>query len=529
MLNVIERLASGGVLALDVAGIVRHWGDGLVQMLGYPPSAMVGRALGDLVPQHRDALAELLESERSGCDRSGARIRVPRCDGSLADLDVSAQPWPEPDGSAPCIIVLVRDITEQSRSQALHRRLTEVTSAVSGFAPLDSILRMVRDAVIEFGGFDRAGVFQVFGDQVRGAWGTDADGKPRSEAGLAETLDDWGPSIPDLAAGVRRFVIETWEPDASEVGGRGPIRHVVIAMRAGLELVGLISADNLLTGRPVTEADVLPLIPFAEEAAVAIRSIRLHERVRTYADDLEREVARRTGELEKVVEDLEQFTYRVAHDLRAPLRAIDGMAHLLAEDIVSQSLDADQILSRLERVSTRAMYAGRLVDDLLTLARVGRRPFAPRRMDLARPVLEAWESLADRRADRSIEFVLGALPPLLADRGMLLELLTRVLDNAIKFTRKAQQARIEVGAESDNAGGETVLYVRDNGVGLRPEDTERVFGAFAQLNSPDEYEGSGIGLAIVKRIMDRHSGRVWMSGAPGTGATLHCAFPSERD
>ncbi len=524
--DIVERNAPVGVLILDPSGLIRRWGAGMVRLLGYQADEMVGRALPDVPGPHQDFCTDLFTRVMAGRDWSGSRVRCPRHDGSLADLDVSAHPLCGADGTVEAIAVLVRDVTEQARSQALHRRLAEVTSAVSGFAPLDSILRMVRDAVIEFGGFDRAGVFQVLGNDVLGAWGTDARGQPQSEAGLAETLDDWGPSIDDLASGARQFVIEPWMPDENEPACGQTIEHVVIAMRAGSELVGLISADNLLTNRPVTEADVRPLIPFAEEAAVAIRSIRLHERVKTYADDLAGEVARRTEELEGIMANLEQFSYRVAHDLRAPLRAIDGLAHLLAEDTASRPLSAEELGRPLDRISRRALFAGRLVDDLLTLARVGRRPFVPKRVDLNATVAEAWQALADTRKDRSVELTVGELPMVRADRDMLAEVLVRALDNALKFTRRSSSARIEVGAETDTRTGSVVLYIRDNGIGLNPDEAERAFGVFGQLNSPDEFEGTGIGLAIVKRIMDRYGGRVWIAGAPGQGATLHCSFPA---
>ena len=525
-LQFIERLTGDGVLMVDHTGVIRFFGGGLGHMLGYSPDEMQVQAVSDVAPTYVDWFAAMVHTLETGHSWPGACIRVNRRDGSLADLQISAQSLPGPNSGTEYIVLLVRDVTKHERFQALHRCLTEVTSAVSDFAPLDQILRMVRDAIIEFGGFDRAGVFQVMGKEVHGAWGTDESGRPRSEAGLVETLDDWGPAIADLTSGTRHFVIEPLPPDALKPGLQEPIAHVVIPMRAGAELVGLISADNLLSRRPVTEADVLPLIPFAEEAAVAIRSIRLHSRVQSYADDLKREVARRTEELEAVVSDLEQFSYRVAHDVRAPFRAIDGLAHLLLEDIAAHGYSPERVLSALERISLRAMYGGRLVDDLLTFAQMGRRPFAPSRVQLEAAVLEAWQNTALQRKGGRVELVLGDLLELWADRSMVVELLTRVLDNALKFTRQTPCARIEVGTEADEAAGTVILYVRDNGIGLQPEDAGRVFGAFAQLNSPDEYEGSGIGLAIVKRIMDRHGGRVWLTGAPGHGATLFCVFAS---
>jgi len=521
ILDALNRHSGVGVVVMDLSGVVLHWNGAIERMLGYASAETVGRRMPWAPPSERAEFARALRDVAAGVPWVGRMIRRARKDGSLADLRVSAYPLPRPDGVVDAVIGLLEDVTDSERYRALHKRLTEVTSAVSGFASLDGILRMVRDAVVEFGGFDRAGVFQVVGTEVHGAWGTAPDGSPRPEAGLRETLDDWGLSIGDIARGTKPFVIEAWLPGDMEPTPAKPVMHVVMGMRAGDELVGLISADNLLSGRPVLESDVLPLIPFAEEAAVAIRAVRLHDRVRTYADDLEREVAERTSELERVVADLEQFAYRVAHDLRAPLRAVDSIAHIIAEDMRGDTPTQEpEMRERLGRISGSARHAGRLVDDLLTLARVGRRPFEPSATDPAEAARDAWRMLAEVHQGRSVQIVIHDMPAVIADRGMLVEVYARALDNALKFTRKREQATVEVGSRPSGTAGAVELFVRDNGVGLDEADADRIFGVFARLHGPDEYEGSGIGLAIVKRILERHGGRVGASGSEGSGATV---------
>jgi PAS domain S-box-containing protein len=514
-----------GFIVLDADGYVLQWSRAVERATGYGADETVGQRFPLVPKEEQGRFAGILGSIAQGTPWTGQHLRRPRKDGSLVDLEISAYPVRADDGV--CVVVgLIQDVSDQTRNRALHNRLTEVTSAVSGFADLDRVLRMVRDAMIEFGGFDRAGVFQVYGSRVLGAWGTGPDGEPRREAGLEETLDDWGPSIGDLAEGRRPYVIEDWVPDDNPAGGP-PIPHVVMAMRAGDELVGLVSLDNLLSGRPVLESDVLPLMPFAEEAAIAIRAARLHERARTYADDLELEVAQRTNELERVVADLEQFTYRVAHDLRAPLRAIDALAHFIEEDLPSEADAPDsEMRSRLRRVARSARHAGRLVDDLLTLARVGRCPYEPMTLSPAEAAEMAWHTMADVRAGTSARIEVAPMPRVVADRDMLVAIYQRLFDNALKFARPEVETVIRIGSRPCEAENMAELYVRDNGIGFDDADAARMFGVFARLHRPDEYPGSGIGLAIVSRIVERHGGRVGASGVLGEGAVICWRMPA---
>lgn len=526
LLSIVERQSRVGLIVATADGIVRHWGPALEGALGYTEAEALGRPIPCSNTHERDCLDEALRSVMSGAIWRPGIIRQSRRDGSLADLRIVAHPLRNAQGNVVAAAILVEDVTDNQRYRELNRRLTEVLSAVRGFGDLDDILRMVRDVIIELGGFDRAGVFQVIGDEVRGAWGTDRDGRPQRESDLRETLADWGPTIGDLAAGTVPFVIEKWIPYRQDDNMARPIDHVVIPMRAGEELVGLISADNLISGRPVTEADVLPLVPFAEEAAVAIRATRLLQQVQSHAGELEREVAARTAELERAVADLEQFAYRVAHDLRTPLRAIDGMAHILHEEMEERRTATwPDIEPRVQRISSCARLAGRLVDDLLTLARIGRQPFRPEETDVREAAMAAWRSLEAQGKTRDVRMNMLTMPPALADRDLLVEMYVRLLDNAVKFTRNTAEPRIEVGALTDATGPHPVFYIRDNGVGFEPADAQRIFGVFARMHCPDDFEGSGIGLAIVSRIMQRHGGRVWAEGSPGRGATFYWALP----
>jgi PAS domain S-box-containing protein len=219
--------------------------------------------------------------------------------------------------------------------------------------------------------------------------------------------------------------------------------------------------------------------------------------------------------------ELEAFSYSVSHDLRAPLRAIHGFARILLEDHGPQlDAEAKRVLTVIDE-NTRRM--GQLIDDLLAFSQLGRKELDTARVDMG----DLFRTIADevRRTAgvRPLDITIGALPPARGDRDMLRQAVTNLLDNAAKFTRRRTPARIEVGHRTDN--GEGVYYVKDNGAGFDQRYADKLFGVFQRLHRAEEFEGTGVGLAIVQRIVLRHGGRVWAEGQVDAGATFYLTLP----
>lgn len=233
---------------------------------------------------------------------------------------------------------------------------------------------------------------------------------------------------------------------------------------------------------------------------------------------------KRTAEaLQATNAELESFSYSVSHDLRAPLRAIHGFARILLEDHKAQlDPEAQRLLGVIDQ-NTRRM--GHLIDDLLAFSRLGRQEVTGGRVDMS----EIARLVADeiRRAERErngqVEIRIDALLPARGDRALLRQVLSNLLQNAVKFTRARPNARIEVGSRPD--GKQTVYYVKDNGAGFDERYADKLFGVFQRLHSTEEFEGTGVGLAIVKRIIQRHGGRVWAEGKVNEGATFYFSLP----
>jgi two-component system sensor kinase len=223
--------------------------------------------------------------------------------------------------------------------------------------------------------------------------------------------------------------------------------------------------------------------------------------------------------------DLESFSYTVSHDLRAPLRAVDGYARILEEDYAG-ALDAEG-LRLLSVVRSEARRMGTLIDDLLAFSRFGRQSLASSPIDLRPLGEEIMRDVRSRKADRTIDFVCADLPPALADQTTLRQVLVNLLTNAVKYAKPEGDIRIELGGQRDEV--HNIYWVRDNGIGFDMRYAEKIFGVFQRLHNDQQFEGTGVGLAIVERIITRHGGRVWAESEPGKGATFFFSLPAADD
>ena len=232
-------------------------------------------------------------------------------------------------------------------------------------------------------------------------------------------------------------------------------------------------------------------------------------------------VQEKTAELTAVNKELDAFSYSVSHDLRVPVRAVHGFARMLEEDY-GERLDREgRRLLGVVRESAQRM--GQLIEDLLAFARLGRQPLRTRRVQLDELVNQTIAELRAGREARKIEFAVGELGAADADPALLKQALANLLGNAIKFTRDKHPAVIEVGRRQEvKTGRESVVYyVKDNGVGFDMQYYDKLFGVFQRLHRPEDYEGTGVGLAIVHKVITRHGGRVWADSVPGAGATFY--------
>jgi len=235
---------------------------------------------------------------------------------------------------------------------------------------------------------------------------------------------------------------------------------------------------------------------------------------------LEQEIQQHSVALEAANKELDAFSYSVAHDLRAPLRAIDGFSRVLLEEHApTLPPEAQHYLNAVRRNSQRM---GLLIDDLLAFSRLSRQPLNKQLVRPADLVRQCVDELRAEQQGRRVQIAIGDLPACQADPALLKHVWMNLMSNALKYTRKQEVAVIEVGSREQ--AGACVYFVKDNGVGIDMQYADKLFGVFQRLHRPEDYEGTGVGLAIVQRVIHRHGGRVWAEAAVNKGATFYFTF-----
>jgi len=485
-LAAIVQSTDDAMFSLDVEGLVTGWNAGAERLFGWTAEAIMGtNPWPTNTPESIERRAKALRGERIDAYES----EVVAKGGRLVPVLISVSQLRNADGSVVGAAVNIRDITASKREHEARLRLAAIVESSS-----DAIIAKDLDGTILS--------WNTGAERLYGYASSEAVGRNISLLVPSEHSDEIPAILQRIKIGER---IEHYETVRRRKDGQ--------MVDVSITVSPLYDASGTITGASAIARDISD-------------RRRTEAEIRMLNADLERRVTERTADLVAANSELEAFTYSVSHDLRAPLRAIQGFAQLLVERNEAQ-LDAEA-KRYLGRVTAGTTLMSRLINDLLALSKVGHQRLETQTVSTSGAVQRALDQLAPQLQGRAVELSIDELPECLAEPVLLEQVFVNLIGNALKYSRGREPARIVIGCQSDPATKEAAFFVKDNGVGFDMQYAGKLFGVFQRLHRPDEYEGTGVGLAIVHRIIARFGGRVWAEAEPEKGATFYFTLGGAR-
>jgi PAS domain S-box-containing protein len=500
---IIEN-SDDAIVSKDLNGIITSWNKGAKSLFGYSAEEVIGQPVSILIPaDHIDEEPKILDFIRRGQRVEHYETVRRRKDGTLVDISLTVSPIKSADGRITGASKIARDITERRRAE---RRLRESEERYR------VTLSSIGDAVIS----------------------CDKEGRVTFANSVAGKLTGWSPQqalgepLEKIFQIVNEITRQPVENPVARVIREGFViglaNHTILIAKDGTEWPIDDSAAPIHEPNGDLAGVVLVFRDATKQRTAERANLQSAEDQKEHARQLEIEVAERTAHLQQTIADLEAFSFTISHDLRSPLRAMQGFARVVLTDYADR-LDA-QARDYLERISNSAVRLDKLILEVLTYSRIGRRELALKLVDLNQLVEEVIDAYPSIRTSQAEVIVQHPLHSVLGSHSLLVQCVSNLLDNAAKFIPAGSKARIRLWTSL--SGSKTRLYIEDNGIGIPADSLSKIFEPFQRAHPDAGYEGTGMGLAIVRKAIQRMGGTVGVQPRDSQGSTFWLELPAAK-
>lgn len=525
----IVRTSDEAIIGKTPEGIITSWNKGAEKIFGFTEAEMLGNSITAIIPDRfTKEFQQINQRVLAGQNVEFVEAKRRRKDGREIYISLTISPIYDPSGELIGLSVISHEVT----TQKIERMINGARSHLLEFSLTHSLNDLLEETINEVERLTESqiGFFHfIEKDQVSLSL---RNWTSRTKSDFCQIKDN-NIKYSIQSAGVwtdcyyqRKPVIHNNVASLPHLKGTPPghplvTRELVVPIIRGNKVEAILGVGN--KQMDYDEVDTQVASRLADLAWEITEFKRSQEELKTLNMQLEARVQERTAQLKRVNEDLEAFAYSVSYDLRAPLRQINGFTQLLENELPATSTNESRHYT--QSITSVTNHMGHLIDDLLSFSRTSNQQMTTRPVNLRPLIDEIIQEFGPEIRNRKVEWTIQDLPLVFADQSMMRVVLCNLISNALKFTRPRKRAKITIGSNQKN--NSTVIFIQDNGVGFDMKYAHQLFAVFQRLHGGNEFEGTGVGLATVKRIIDRHGGLIWADATLNKGATFYFSIPEK--